>query len=282
MVTTLIIGLLLMAGGTTVAATTTSDLPYVIDEINALTEEQRAELEESAKVLQQKYNVDVVYFLTKDKVNQQTAEAAADDYYDYKGYGRGEDNSGVLIVIDMGSRYIHISTAGRMITVMNDVAIQETVNRVGNELKKEDYNASAKVFHKQVANYLIRYNQKPTFWKYLFYNLRRPSWFFLAIILGVITTGTTLFSQKPRQKALNAFTYEARDKLVYEDPLDQFLTKNVALRHLPQNSSSGFSGRRRSGFSGRRRSGSSSYSSSGSSTHRSSSGRRHGGGGGSF
>ena len=39
-----------------------------------------------------------------------TAEAYADDYYDYNGYGYGENDDGLLLLVSMGEREWAITT----------------------------------------------------------------------------------------------------------------------------------------------------------------------------
>lgn len=88
----------------------------VLDGAGMIEPEQRAELMKKLGELSSKYGMDYVVCTVKS-LNGSTAEACADDIFDYCGFGRGEDRSGVLLLISTGDRKWHISTRGYGITV---------------------------------------------------------------------------------------------------------------------------------------------------------------------
>lgn len=76
---------------------------------------------------------------TVKSLNGSTAEACADDIFDYCGFGRGEDRSGVLLLISTGDRKWHISTRGYGITVFTDAGIQYIGEELKEKMKSADY-----------------------------------------------------------------------------------------------------------------------------------------------
>ena len=61
-----------------------------------------------------------VVAVTVNSTEGKTPMEYADDYYDYNGYGQGSDYSGVILLIDMGSREMWISTSGMCIDAIGD------------------------------------------------------------------------------------------------------------------------------------------------------------------
>ena len=53
------------------------------------------------------YNMDAV-IVTSNNLNGKSQQDYADDYFDYNGYGVGEDKSGLLLLIDMDDRKVWI------------------------------------------------------------------------------------------------------------------------------------------------------------------------------
>ena len=74
--------------------------PLLVDEAGLLSEEESStlinKLEENSQ--RQKNEVAVV---TVNSLEGKTAEAYADDYYDYNGYGYGENDDGLLLLVNM-------------------------------------------------------------------------------------------------------------------------------------------------------------------------------------
>lgn len=110
----------------------------VLDGAGMIEPEQRAELMKKLGELSSKYGMDYVVCTVKS-LNGSTAEACADDIFDYCGFGRGEDRSGVLLLISTGDRKWHISTRGYGITVFTDAGIQYIGEELKEKMKSADY-----------------------------------------------------------------------------------------------------------------------------------------------
>ena len=85
--------------------------PLLVDDAGLLTEEESSALLNKLEDISQKYENEVG-IVTVNSLGGKTAEAYADDYYDYNGYGYGENDDGLLLLISMGEREWAISTYG--------------------------------------------------------------------------------------------------------------------------------------------------------------------------
>lgn len=79
--------------------------PKVIDDADLLTNQETDLLESSAQSLADTYQMDVV-ILTVDSLGGKTSEAYADDYFDYNGYGIGDDFSGILLLVSIDRKSV--------------------------------------------------------------------------------------------------------------------------------------------------------------------------------
>ena len=93
----------------------------VVDLAGLFTDAEVADMEAVITDIRDSYQMDaVVLTVNLSRRSDSELEAYADAFYEECGYGLGDDRSGVLIMLDMGNRYIHISTAGSMISYLND------------------------------------------------------------------------------------------------------------------------------------------------------------------
>ncbi|MBQ9946404.1 MAG: TPM domain-containing protein [Clostridia bacterium] len=223
--------------------------------------------------------------------------AFADDYYDYNGFGYGENDDGLILVVDMAERNYAISTYGTAIEIFNDHNLNYLENNFLSYLSDGDYYQAAVSFTSccgsvlaDYENYLnsgnndTYYNEEPFDDEYYndyysdyedkytpdFFNIK---WFLVAIVIGVIIAFIYTASLKSQLKTVrskaSAKDYVIPGSLHLTQQRDVFMYSNVKKIPKPkENSSKGSRGG--TSFGG------------GSSTHRSSSGRSHGGSRGSF
>ena len=88
-----------------------SENRLLVDEACLLTEEESSVLLDKLEDISQRYKNEVG-IVTVNSLEGKTVEAYADDYYDYNGYGYGENDDGLLLLISMGEREWAISTYG--------------------------------------------------------------------------------------------------------------------------------------------------------------------------
>lgn len=251
--------------------------PRVVDEADLLTSNQETELTALLDSISEKHNVDVV-IVTVNSTEGKEAEAFADDYFDYNGYGLGEDRSGLLMLRSLDPRYIHISTCGKAIEYFTDSAIDSIFDDMESSVHAENYAAAFGIFANRCENIIINGKNSsfipddpdddihtPHFWygpHLQFHHILIA--LAVGFVLSLIPMGIMKSSMKTVEKKTEAQDYVLRDSIKLTNSSDMFLYRNVTKTKIAQeNSSSG-------GFSG---------GGGGSSTHSSSSGATHGGGG---
>ena len=79
------------------------DNPPIIDDAGYLMQSELAKLSEELEQIREKYNFEVAIY-TESEMSGNTAEEAADDIYDYNGYGVGENDDGILLYICRDTR----------------------------------------------------------------------------------------------------------------------------------------------------------------------------------
>ena len=95
----------------------------VEDEADLLTDAEEASLLEKLEEISARHNCDVAV-VTVDELDGKSATAFADDYYDYNGYGYGDNHDGILLLVSMAQRDWAISTTGSAIEAFTDKGLQ--------------------------------------------------------------------------------------------------------------------------------------------------------------
>ncbi len=125
----------------------------VFDQAHLFSESQISTLEDSLAEFLDKYNKEAVIVTTSDAQGK-SAEAYADDFYDENDFGTGSGKDGVLFLIDMDNRKIHVSTSGSMIDYLEDWRIEKIYDDVSPYMADGSYYSAAVVFIKSTANFV--------------------------------------------------------------------------------------------------------------------------------
>lgn len=229
-------------------------LPLVVDQANLLSDSEEKVLTERLEAISDRFVLDLAVVTVTD-FGGKTPEAFADDFYDYNGYGRGEDADGALIVYKPGAagqRRLQISTCGKAIDALTDAKIDSILNGIKDYFINEDYIGGFNAFADQCDDaFEIEFNPSVS-----------PFWIPICLIIGFVIafaiTKIRTNSLKSVRKKVDASDYATG--VAVTDRSDVFLYRNVSKTPIPKDTGSG----------------------GGSSTHTSSSGRSHGGGGASF
>ncbi len=281
----ILLSLLLLASlPLSVTAADYSDEYYrITDSADLLTDEQEAALEDLSQDLRDTYHMDIA-ILTLESLDGYTPQEFADDFYDYCGYGCGEDYSGALFLLSMEERDWYISTSGDCIYALTDFGIQYSAAQAVSHFSNgyyflgfqswlltlpeyfdafeagdpidgwADYEDGA--YHGEAEDYVYYEDYEPLTPSYL-----------ISLIVGVIAGGITLLilrrSMNTKRPQRSAVSYLVPRSFKMNTVQDLFLYSQVSKRAKPKNNGGGGSG-------------------GGSSVHTSSSGRSHGGGGGKF
>jgi len=125
----------------------------VVDEADLLSDQEESYLENLAENIRRDYAFDAV-ILSVPSLNGKTAEAYADDYFDYNGYGQGSDFDGALMLISMEERQYAVSTCGYGIIALTDYGLDEMSEAFLPHLKSGDYAQAYAVFLNYTSHYL--------------------------------------------------------------------------------------------------------------------------------
>ena len=249
--------LMLLATGITAVAQ--SDPPRCVDDDGLLTSRQETEIAELLEALEEKYDYEYTFVIvTATSLDGESAEAYADDYFDYNDYG--ED--GVLLLICLESRDVHIATTGRGIKALSDREIDAILDVVAPMLSDEEYADAMRAYIDELDTYIAQENNTGSSGGSSS-SVFSGSNVMIVLIVGLGIALIVVLSMKAKLKSVRPQTmaraYSANFALTRER--DTFMHSRITKTAKPQNNSSGGGG---------------------SSTHRSSSGRSHGGGGRKF
>ena len=253
---------MLLAGGLLPLKAEAEELQHLVDNAELIEAEEESRIEAELQKLSTKYNLEVVIF-TEENGEISSAMDAADDFFDYQGYGKGSDRSGVLLYINMETRDVWISTRGEGITVFNDIGIEHMLDEITPSLSDGDYVRACDIYLELCEDFIIRAENGEPYGtgKGPFPFVR---YFLISVVVALIVGGSYIFvlsremnSVAPNNSARN---YAVPGSMQLHNSNEFFLYRNVT--KTKRETSSGSSG--------------------GSSTHRSSSGAHHGGGGRKF
>lgn len=210
-----------------------------------------------------KHALDVVV-VTVDSTGEYTDMEYADDYFDYNGYGQGDERDGVLLLINMETSKAWISTSGYGITAFTDAGIEYIGTVLSEKLGDGDFDGAFIEFAELADDFITQAkNGTP----YDTDNLPKfPFDTAKALIIGLgigfvaalIVTSGMKSKLKSVRKQSAAANYERHGSLQLVNSNEYFLFSHVDSVKKEEKSSGG------------------------SSTHTSSSGNTHGGGGFSF
>lgn len=233
----------------------------VVDMAGILTLSEQQEIAARFTEFSESLKTDASVVLVPD-TGDLTAEAYADDFFDYGGYGYGEDRDGILLLIATGDgggrREAHISTSGkRTINTVTDSRIDDLLDAlIDGGAADGNYAAGINAYIDELYTIIQSPEQAAA--------AKLKSSLLFALGTGVFVFLISFLVLLKRYKIAGAKPYYNRAKQTtvrFASVNDPLISTNTISTVRPKNRSSG---------------------SSGSSTHTSSSGRSHGGGGRSF
>lgn len=243
-----------------------SDLPFLVDDAGLVSAEDASSIESELGNLAEKYDMHFVIVTTDDPAISSAMEAA-DDFFDYNGYGTGSNRSGVLLYINLTTRDVWISTRGFGITAFTDAGIDYILDQLVDGLGDEAYDETFETFIDLCDDFTHQAKNKTPY--DIGHMPQEPfPWFgglILCLALGTIVGLIYILILKGQLKSVapneSAADYMVRGSMHVTNSREFFLYHTVNRTARTQNNSSGGGG---------------------SATHRSSSGASHGGGGRKF
>lgn len=244
----------------------------LVDGADLLTDSEESSLTAKLDEISIRQSCDIVV-VTTDSLGDENITAYADDYFDYNGYGIGEDKSGILLLISMtggGHGDYWMSTTGYGITAFTDAGIQYIGDAFKPYLKDGEYAEALDSFAENCDKFLTQAKKgSPYDIDHMPkdpYNI--PLNIAIGLLIGLVIAFVVVSVMKSKLKSVSlkgsASDYVKNGSLNLTESNDIFLYRTISRHARPKETSSGGGG------------------GGGSSTHTSSSGSSHGGGGGSF
>ena len=235
----------------------------LMDEADLLTDEEEETLLAKLDEISQRQKMDVVV-VTVYSLDGQSPRDFADDYFDYNGYGQGNDRSGVLLLHSPEERDWWISTRGYGITVFTDAGIDYIGEQITPKLADGDNAGAYAIFAEECDRFIT---QAKTGDPFDVDNLPPEPlsliWVPISLAVGFLFALSVVGGMKSKLKSVR-FRPEANSyirEMNVTQSQDVFLYSHVDRRARPKSTGSGGGG---------------------SSSHSSSSGASHGGGGGKY
>ena len=110
----------------------------VVDDADILTFDEESELEKALAIASEEKQASIAVLTTTDFEGKDVA-SFADDYYDYNGYGYGENADGCLLVVNMETRDWYITTTGRIIDELPSYVIDNIGESIVPYLSSGEY-----------------------------------------------------------------------------------------------------------------------------------------------
>ncbi len=237
--------------------TTVESLPLLIDNADLLSAADETELDAKLTEISDRLACDVIV-LTEASIDKD-AQAYADDYFDYSGYGRGAKRDGILILVSMDPRAWHVSGSGICNSeYISTDALEYISENVVTNLQSEAY-ANCFDEYAERCDEVITDARNGKAYK-LPFNTGMSIVVSLAIgfIVAFIATGSMKSKLKSVAAKKEANSYLKPGSLMITDSRDMFLYRQVTYTEKSNDSDSS------------------------NDSHTSSSGRSHSGTGGSF
>ena len=223
----------------------------LVDNAGLLSPGQAQNIREMLDRVSLAYNFDLVIVTEKDIGNAKPMDYA-DDYYDYNGYGFGEDFDGCLFLQVTGSRDYWFSTSGRGLKIMNERAFDKLEAEVLKNLKDDKYHEAYMAFVKtcEVFLKLDAKGRNYSFIQQYYIGIIIASWI-LGLLVGFAIVAVWKKSMNNALPQTQATSYIVPNTLSFTEERDRFLYSTITKTAQPKSTSSGSGGGFHTGSSGR-------------------------------
>lgn len=282
---------LLIACALTICISAERTLPIVVDDAELLAEWEEDALNDTLALLTDSRQIEIAVVTVNSTAGKSVMDYA-DDFYDYNGYGYGDNDDGVLLLIDMGNREWWITTHGLGQTYLGDYELYMIEEAFLDMLSDGDYYGAFCAFANACDEY-IGYAISGEAYDDSYYDdyggavtSYVDDYYYddisdepdivgtigISLVVGFIISLVIVLGMKKGMTTVravhNAASYMVDGSLSLRLQGDRYLYSNTV--RTPRNTNNSSSGRSGGSYRG------------GSSSHRSSSGRSHGGRGGRF
>ena len=230
---------------------------HMADNAGLLTTYQQEQLQNTLQQLSSRHQMDIV-IVTVDSLNGKSATVFADDYFDYNGYGWGDDYRGILLLISMEQRDWAISTCGYAMQVFTDDGLDYIANQILPALSDGAYADAFATFASLCDTFLVQAatgepSDNNTLPKEPFSLLWIPGALLIGLVIAAIVVAIMKNQLKSVRSQSAARDYLRKGSLQLRICNDLFLYRTVTKTPKPKNNSShsGSSGRSHGGASGK-------------------------------
>lgn len=226
-------------------------LPLVVDYADILTDAQEQELLAICEAFTEEYKAEIAIVTVLD-LEGKTQTEYADDFYDYNGYGYGENDDGLLVLYKPGAegdRKLAITTHGTARENISDEEITEIIDSMIAFLVYDNYEDAFDTF--LVQSEAAIQGMPAVLWLLICLAV--------GLVIGLLITNVLASSNKSVRQQTDAADYVRAGSLMITHSNDVFTHSRVSATPKAKSNSSGEG-----------------------SSHTSSSGRSHGGGSATF
>ncbi len=227
-------------------------LSLVVDQANIIPDDVETALLARSEAMAAEYEMEVAIVTTND-FEGKSSQAYADDFYDFNGYGYGENDDGMLVVYkpgEEGEREIWITTHGNGSSVFFQGIREGIITDMKDYLIAEDYDKAFNVYLDRAEAQLKP--GTPIIWLFVLA--------LVGAVVGLLITGSMTAKNKSVVAQKHAKVYTRQGSMYVMDAKDVFAYSFVNATPKAQDNDK----------------------SNDSSTHTSSSGRTHSGSGAKF
>ena len=223
----------------------------LVDNAGLLTSDEAEEIEDLLDETSEEKEFDFVIVTTNSIDGYSEEMDYADDYYDYTGYGYGDNKDGVLFLVNMENNQFWISTTGYGIKAIDDETREDIQSEFTPYLSNGDYYKAFETFTKECGSAVSHARLKAVM-------MRIAITLVIALLAASIVCGTMKSQLKSVRSQAAAGSYVVTDSMHLTNQSEMFLYSVVNRVAKPKDNDKNGS------------------------IHTSSSGTSHGGGGGSF
>lgn len=237
---------------------------YLIDDADLLSDSEAETIESQLTQLSENHDMDFVIF-TEENADISSPMEAADDFFDYNGYGTGADRSGTILYINLSTRDCWISARGDGITFFTDAGMDYIIEQITDPLSDGDYEQAFESYISLCDDFAT---QAETGTPYDVDHMPKEPFpvfgnLLISLVIGLVIAVIYILVLRGQLKSVapneSAADYMVPDSMHLTKEREFFLYHTVHRTERPQNDSDG-----------------------GSNTHVSSSGATHSGRGGKF
>ena len=234
------------------------------DTADVLSDAEEAEVLSKLDEISERQQFDVV-IVCLDSLQGEDIQDAADDLFDYGGFGYGEDHDGTLLLVSIEDRKWHVSTCGYGITALTDAGIEYLAEQFLPDMSDGNYKDSFITFA-DTCDELVTQAKEGTPYDVTSKKSGgvNRAWILRSLVIGFLLASFPMSAMKKKMKnvrmqaAASGYVQDGSQNITKRS--DMFLYRTVdRTRKSDDEDGKG-----------------------GSTTHTSSSGTSHGGGGGSF